>query len=141
MDARGPLLALDSHSAIPLLFCKLYFRANMRLDSWRLLIVLSQRRNPHAMPRSCHRTKQGGGGGGPSWLGMKGQMMPVHTARLHINLHLHFFFFKRTFVSQVICISIAQSSPPAAASSEDVRTRERHTGVRKKSAKIFRHIL
>lgn len=84
-----------------------------------------------------------GGGGGPSWLGMKGQMMPVRTARLHINLHLHFFFFKRTFVSRVICISIAQSSPPAAASSEDVRTpfRERHTGVRKKPAKIFRHIL
>lgn len=82
-----------------------------------------------------------GGGGGPSWLGMKGQMMPVRTARLHIHLHLHFFFFKRTFVSRVICISIAQSSPPAAASSEDVRTRERHTGVRKKPAKIFRHIL
>lgn len=95
-------------------------------------------------PRDAEVVSQdqaGGGGGGPSWLGMKGQMMPVRTARLHINLHLHFFFFKRTFVSRVICISIAQPSPPAAASSEDVRTRERHTGVRKKPAKIFRHIL
>lgn len=53
----------------------------------------SAKESPHDAEVVSQDQAGEGRGGGPSWLGMKGQMMPVHTARLHINLHLHFFFF------------------------------------------------
>lgn len=100
---------------------KLNFGANMRLDLWGSWLFLLSKGIPIRCLRSCHKTM----GFTPLWVGMKGQMMPILVfvcGRTHSTLAYLFAFtlcfFKRTFVSWVICISIAQSRPPVVASND-----------------------